>query len=176
MRKLLLLFATVLLSAAAAANSVPIDYGTGNFLSGTFTGSFSTMINVSITGSLHTIDIQTGTLVKTTAGCPPGSTCWDFTGGSVTVDGTVFKDSISGGITIRSGGSGSISAILMPEAGVGVGSADASFIFHGGKISAGSENVSFTPGTVPEPASLLLFGTGLAGLAVKFHRKLRKES
>ena len=63
--KLALILLLALLAVPVAwANS--IDYDTGTFQSGTISGSFSTMINVSVTGSLHTIDIQTGQLVQTT--------------------------------------------------------------------------------------------------------------
>ena len=75
----LVLLAVLLLVPAARANS--IDYSTGTFSSGALLGSFQGAINVNIVGSLNTIDIITGTLVKTTAGCPPGSTCFDFSNG-----------------------------------------------------------------------------------------------
>lgn len=165
----LVLLAALFLVPAAVANS--IDYDTGTFQSGTLSGSFSNMINVNIMGSLHTIDIQTGMLVKTMTGCPTGSTCYDFTGGSVAVDGTLFKDSINGGITIRGNGTASISATLMPEAGVSSGSVSASFDFAGAKLTSGSEDVAFNTLATPEPGTLLLFGTGLLGLAIT---KLRK--
>lgn len=166
--KMLLLLAVLCAASTLAANS--IDYDTGAFKSGSLSGSFSSMINVDITGSLHTIDIQTGTLVKTTAGCPPGSTCYSFTGGSVTVDGTVFKDALNGGITVRESGAASILATLMPEAGVSSGTASASFDFSNKKLTSGSEDVAYNTTVTPEPATLMLFGSGLIGIVVKFRK------
>ena len=169
--KLALILLLALLAVPVAwANS--IDYDTGTFQSGTISGSFSTMINVSVTGSLHTIDIQTGQLVQTTSGCPTGSTCFDFTGGSVTVDGTLFKDALSGGITIRDDGAASISAILMPEPGVSSGTASASFVFDDGMLSSGSEDVAYNTAAVPEPSSGLLLSIGMLGLVVMGGKQL----
>lgn len=175
MRKFLLLFAAML-SIAPLARANSIDYDTGLFVSGTMSGSFATSINVSITGSLNTIDLITGTLVQTTAGCPAQAMCFNFTGGSVKVSnasGTVFSDVLSGGITIRENGSASINAVLMANGSVSTGTATASFNFDDGMISSGSEDVSFTT-PVPEPSSALLLSAGLIGLAALQFRRSRR--
>ena len=36
------------------------------------------------------------------------------------------------------------------------------------------KNISVTPDTVPEPGTLVLFGTGLLGAALSAHRKMKK--
>jgi PKD repeat protein len=163
-----ILVCAFLFAAAAVAGANSIDYDTGNFMSGKLTGSFSESINVDITGSLHEIDIQTGKLIKNTSGCPTGSTCYDFSSGSVSVmenGGKIFSDSLTGGITIKGNGVASVVAVLLNQSGISNGGAVATFNFSGGKITAGSENVTFQAVTVPEPTSLMMLGSGLIGLA-----------
>lgn len=177
--KLLLLFALLCaVPTLAAGNSV--DFSTGNFSSGSVSGSFSTALNVNIVGSLNTIDIITGSLISTKVGCPPDSMCFNFTGGSVKVSnasGTEFSDSLSGGITIRENGSASIDAVLSPTMSVTTGTATASFGFSGTKITAGSEDVSFiTHSVVPEPGSLSLLGMGLLSLGASLKTKLWRKN
>jgi hypothetical protein len=153
------LLAAFALSSSAFAGS--IDYDTGNFKSGKMTGSFSNKINIDIIGSLNEIDIRTGNLTKNMSGCPSGATCFDFTGGSVSIDGgKVFKDAINGGITIKENGAASISATLATEAGVSSGVVSADFAFSGNKITAASANV-VPNSTVPEPTAFSLLGMGL---------------
>jgi len=170
------LLALLLLTGMCFANS--IDYDTGNFSSGTMSGAFKqgSMLSVSITGSLHTINLTTGPLVLAMNGCPTGSTCFDFSSGSTTVSqngSTVFTDQLVGGITIKSNGTASINASLMSEPGVAAGSATVSFDFNGMKITAGSENVAFNSSITPEPAALFLFGTGLLGTVYLWRKKPR---
>jgi hypothetical protein len=150
--------------SAAAAKS--IDYDTGIFEHGTLLGTFTTSISADITGSLHQIDLSTGTLTKETS-CVAGATCYDFSAGSIKVslDGkTVFSDSLTGGVTIKTNGSASIEAVLAPESGLHSGTATASFSFSGKKITAGSENAVLNTTVIPEPGALFLLGSGLVGL------------
>lgn len=159
--------AALLLGGTTQASSVK-DYDTGFFLSGRLDGSFSNSINVNITGTLATVDLSTGKLMQVTTGCPPGTKCFDFTGGTVTVTlngGVVFTDSISGGITILRSGAASVEAVLAPNGVVSSGVATVVFAFNGTKILSGSEDVAVRSGTVPEPASLFLIGTGLLPIA-----------
>ena len=156
---LVALLAAFTLSLPAFAGS--IDYDTGKFISGKITGSFSNKINIDIVGSLNEIDVRTGKLIKNMSGCPSGSTCFDFTGGSVSVDGgKIFKDAINGGITIKGNGFATVSATLASMSGVSRGAVATTFVFSGTKITAGSENVALNS-TVPEPTALSLLGMGL---------------
>jgi len=153
------LLAAFALSSPAFAGS--IDYSTGNFESAKFTGSFSSSINIDIKGNLHEVDIDTGTLTKDTSGfCPSGATCFSFTGGSVSVDGGVFKDAINGGITMEGNGIGIVAATLVSTSGVSSGAVATTFVFSGKNITAGSENVALIS-SVPEPTALSLLGMGL---------------
>ena len=177
MTKRILLALIVCASTLAWGDST--DFDTGNFQSGVMAGQFKagSTLNVSITGSLHTIDLVTGPLVRVTQGCPVAAMCFDFSSGSTTVSAngtTVFTDQLVGGLTIKSNGSGSINADLMAEPGVAAGSATVSFDFTGMKITAGSENVAFNTTITPEPAGLMLFATGLLGCGALAKRKLRK--
>lgn len=180
MKLKLLLVLAVLLAAPALAAANSIDFSTGTFMSGSLSGSFSSSINVNIVGSLNTIDIITGSLIKTTMGCPAESMCFNFTGGSVKVSnggGTEFFDSLSGGITIRENGSASIDAVLSPTTSVTTGTATASFDFNGGKVTSGSEDVSFiTHNVVPEPGTMMLFGSGLVGLAFRLRKQFARSA
>jgi hypothetical protein len=161
------------LPTAVSAKSVGFD--TGNFVSGSMTGTFNTSIDLTEVGSLAKITIHTGTLFKMST-CAQGLTCYAFKGGSVTVDqgGTmVFSDSLKGGITVKEDGSATISGFLMPNSIVGHGAVVAELEFKGNKILGGSGDLGFEPRVVPEPSSLLSLGTGLIGLAGMMRRKLR---
>lgn len=165
---------------AALANSV--DFDTGKPLTGTITGTFNTGIVVSEVGSLATITIDTGTLTLTLTNlpskdCPPGFTCYNFTGGSVTVDqggSKVFSDSLSSGLAIKNDNVLAIAGALLPNSGVGRGTVVATLDFQGQKILTGSNDVSFST-TVPEPGALegLLLGGGLLASAEMARRKLQ---
>jgi len=157
-----------------AASATSVDFETA-FLGGTMNGSFNTSISVTGVGSLYTMIINTGTLTKM-AQCSTGSTCYDFSGGGVTVNkggSMVFTDSLSGGITIRGNGDATISGFLMPNATVGHGGAVVVLDFSGHKVLAGSGDVAFiSPAAVPEPSTLLSLATGVLGFAGMMRRKL----
>ena len=175
-RVMLLVLLALALPTAALANSV--DFDTGKSLSGTITGTFNTSIVVSEVGSLATITIDTGTLTNLPSKeCPPGFTCYNFTGGSVTVDqggSKVFSDSLSSGFAIKNGNVLAIAGALLPSSGVLRGTVVATLDFQGQKILTGSNDVSFST-TVPEPSALegLSLGGGLLAFAEMARRKLQ---
>ena len=178
---LLALLALALPTAALAAG---IDFTTGNFESGTFTGSFTSSIGVTVAGSSDTITIDTGTLtLLSTGACPlnigPGTLCYSFmSGGNVSVmsrGSTVFTDTLVGGLVTVNGATGivTITAGLTPDNMVGSGTiAGSSFVLSSGTIKAGSSNINGASPT-PEPGTLGMLGTGLIGLAGLARRKLK---
>ena len=121
---------------AALANSV--DFDTAKFLSGTIVGTFNTSIVVTEVGSLASITIDTGTLTTLPSNdCPPGFTCYDFTGGSVTVDqagSKVFSDSLSSGLILKNGNVVAMAGALLPSSGVVRGTVVSTLDFQGQNI------------------------------------------
>lgn len=171
----LLVFAIAALPALSHATSIdPSTIATGNFVSGTITGSpvGGGMVTLSITGSLASMTITTGTLSEIV----PGLLL--FTGGSLTVKNAqgIFHDILTNG-TILSTGTGSfgISASLVPTAALITGSTSFSYTITNGVIVAGGGTVNFTGQLtpIPEPGTLGLFGTGLIGFAGLVRRKLK---
>jgi hypothetical protein len=173
------LVALLLLLLAKPALADSIDYDSGNFQSGSLAGSFSSSIDFSVTGSLNRIVIDTGKLVS--VACPAGAgmmACYDFSGGSVSVDGKLFQDSLTGGLTIKQTGVVSINASLMKEVGVASGAVVGTFTFGpGNQVTDGSANVSINSTTVTaEPATLGIMATGLFGIGTLARRRLRKNA
>jgi PEP-CTERM motif len=173
MRRVFLL-ALLALALPTVALADSMDFSTGTFVSGSTSGTLTTSVSTTITGSLNTITVSTGSL--TLGSCPTGlsGTCYDFSGGSVTVKSgstTVFTDSLSGGLLNKNGSSLGILAGLAPDSTVASGAGTVSLALKNGKISTGSIDVSLV--TTPEPGTLGLIGTGLIGLAGIARRKLR---
>jgi hypothetical protein len=173
MRRVFLL-ALLALALPSLALADSMDFSTGTFMSGTTSGSLTTTFGATITGSLNTITVNTGAL--TLGSCPIGlsGTCYDFSGGSVTVKSgntTIFTDSLSGGLLDKNGNSLGILAGLALNNTVTDGTGTLSLVFKNGAVGAGSIDVSVV--TTPEPGTLGLIGTGLIGLAGLARRKLR---
>lgn len=173
MRQVFLL-ALLALALPTLALADSMDFSTGTFVSGITSGSVTTNLSTTITGSLNTITVSTGSL--TLGSCPLGlsGTCYDFSGGSVTVKSgstTVFTDSLSGGLLNKNGKSLGILAGLAANSTVASGTGTLSLVLKNGAVGAGSIDVSLV--TTPEPGTLGLIGTGLIGLAGIARRKLR---
>jgi|SRR5215469_12415716 len=168
---------TASLANVIVAPSCPVGaivcYDTGTFQSGTLSGSFTTAVDVSVTGNLANITTDTGTLTLTPV-CPVGSICYVFSGGSVSVmsgGSTVFTDSLTGGLVVTTGNSVVITASLAPEGIIAYGNTSTSVVYNptNGMLLGGAAGLT---GFAPEPGTLGLLGTGVLGLAAMIRRKI----
>jgi hypothetical protein len=171
------------LPTAALANSV--DFTTGMFISGTVTrtahGGFTMpSFTVTVVGTLDTIIVSTSTLSN---GCnTAGTGTCTFGSGTLTVKspggGVVFTDSLVNGTIIKTPRGGVISATFLPNAmttTAGFVQLTISFGHHhpisNNLLGGTGVAVSNSTGVIPEPSTLLSFGTGLIGIAEMMRRK-----
>jgi len=169
-----MLLALLALGVPTAALATSVNFSSGTFQTGTFTGSFTTMVEVSVVGTENTISIDTGKL-SVSSSCPiPGAKCYSFTTGNVTVAAgttTEFTDSLVNGFIINHKGDVTIGAILVPNTIVASGSTSFHFALQGTTLTRGAAGVQGT--AVPELGTFGLLGYGLIGLAWMTKHKLK---
>jgi len=169
------------LPTAALANS--INFNTGTFISGTATRTMSggltrPSFDVSVVGSLDSMAIATSVLgpgcnVSTTGACTFGSGTLTVTspGGVV-----LFTDSLIDGTITKFPTGAVIAADFLPNSMTSTSGLVTLVVFFGNtqpisNMLTGGSGVAASIAIIPEPSTLLSFGTGLIGLAGIMRRK-----
>jgi len=190
---MLLTLLAVALPTAALANSInfsnpdPGQFFTGAFVGGTISrttngglGVNGASFMVAVRGSMDIIRLTGATLVGTGCNGSAGAsgTC-AFTGGSIQVQNaagtvTLFTDSLTNGAITTGADGATITATLLPSAGVGPAGGFVTFKVaftptSGTTLTGGTARVNI----VPEPGTLGLLGSGAISLAGLVRRKLK---